>query len=197
MSRPSPSASAKDYKDIIKFGNNHVLWISKPDVNNVYKWKELKSSYNIYKIYTMINSENKKMKTRYDKLIKIIQSLKKKIKLEYINYFLNNLNILADDNNDEYPSNEYLGDDGDYARYSVDDDLKKLMEVNNSSYYFIINDMDVYEYFTSRELFIYGTCAGGKIDPQVKKIIQDAFKDYKIQFQFIYNNSYLITIKDK
>lgn len=68
MTRKSPNDHAKNFQDYIKFGNNKNLWVSKPDINKVYKWKELKPSYDIYKIYSIIKKENKKI---YKQNIKI------------------------------------------------------------------------------------------------------------------------------
>lgn len=43
--RNSPNVSAQDYPNKIKQGNDKVLYISKADKNNIYKWVKLKEIY--------------------------------------------------------------------------------------------------------------------------------------------------------
>lgn len=198
MVRHSPDEHAREFKNIIKLGNNSNLWVSKPDINQVYKWKELKNSYNIYKIYCIIKQENNKIKIKYNNINKLIKQLSNKIKLEQTKYFLDNLHHVIESFNNEYKTSDYLGDDGWYGRYIVDDELKSLIEKYNTQYYFIINDLDIFLYFQTKTLFIYGYILDYKIVKELKKTFLEIFKNYIVKFYISKNQkSCFITITDK
>lgn len=196
MVRLSPNEHAKDFRNKIKFGNNHKLWVSIPDKNGIFKWKELSDNLDIYKMYTLFNSDNKKNK--YDKLIKLNKLLSKKLKLFYDkDRFIINLEYLVDNHNDEYSIFNYMGDDGFYSKYEVDEDLDELLQKNNSNNYFIITDLDIYNYLKTKIFYIYGIIESDNQLNNIKKIIKDIYKDYKINIDYDKNMGHiLITVRD-
>jgi hypothetical protein len=182
MTRKSPNDHAKNFQDYIKFGNNKNLWVSKPDINKVYKWKELKPSYDIYKIYSIIKKENKNIQTKHKNMIMLLKQLSKKIKLDHTKFFISNLENLVESFDNKYKSNNYLGDEGFYGRYIVDEELKNNISSNDTDHYFIINDMDLYMYLETKRLYLYGIYTDKTIIKDVKQIILDIFKKFKIKF---------------
>lgn len=198
MVRQSPTEHAKDFKNIIKLGNNKNLWVSKSDINKVYKWKELKDSYNIYKLYSIIKEDNPKIKLQYITISNLIKQLSKKIKLEQTKYFLHNLYQMIESFDNQYKTSNYLGDNGWYGKYIVNDELQSLIKKNNTLYYFIVNDLDIFMYFKTKMLYFYGYILDYNVIKDLKKIFLEVFKNYIIKFyiskQF---NTCLITIKDK
>jgi hypothetical protein len=198
MPRLSPNDHAKEFKNIIKFGNNSNLWVSKPDSNKVYKWKEIKSTYDMYKIYSILDKENDKIKLRYKNLLKIIKQLEKNMNLQIIQYFIINLEHLVEAFDGQYNSSNYLGDNGAYVHDHLDHNLNNLIKKYNTSYYFIINDLDLYLYLKTKKLYINGIILDNKIFLDIKKNIIDKFKNYKVKFYNSKNsNSYMIEIQDK
>lgn len=182
MTRKSPNDHAKKFQDYIKFGNNNNLWVSKPDINKVYKWKELKPSYDIYKIYSIIKKENKNIQTRYKNMIMLLKQLSKKINLEHTKFFISNLEHLVESFDNKYKSNDYLGDNGFYGRYMVDDELKKIISSKNIDHSFIINDIDLYMYLETKKLFLFGIYTDKTIIKNIKQLILDIFKKFKVKF---------------
>jgi hypothetical protein len=202
MPRPSPSLHAKDYKNSIKIGNNNKLWVSVQDKNKIYKWKELSNKLDIYKIYKIIKNildkskEDKIIKTRYDTLNKNIKNISKTLNICYEKLFINNLHLQLEDFNMTLTTDDYLGDDGYYAKNEVEKKLQTLLKDYNKDNFFIITDLDIYDYLTDKTLYIYGMITNQEIITNIKNIFLNIFKTQKIKFHIINKNIIHIVIKD-
>ena len=90
MSRPSPSVSAQDFPDKVKEGNDKNMYVSKPDKNGIYKWKQIvnkKTAEEFYFQYPEIYLDKKFKKYDYKPTLKILEKVKKELEENHIYLF--------------------------------------------------------------------------------------------------------------
>ena len=136
--------------------------------------------------YSILKKENKNIQTR-----------SKKIKLENTKFFISNLEQLVESFDNKYKSNDYLGDEGFYGCSMVDEEIKKNISSQNTDHCFIINDVDFYMYLETKKLYLYGMYIDKHIIKDIKQIILDIFRQYKIKFTLSKHfNTCLVQITD-